>query len=142
SLLKSDKFDEVVALIETLSFSSLESELVSSENELDAAMEKMKQNALSSYNVAVSKRNSSAPNADADSLLLSSKKALEEKNYLKSLVGSSRASGLVVAAPLNNFEIPLPIYPLLLVVIGVAFYVYRKSKEEKEPKPFKKLKKA
>ncbi len=110
--------------------------------ELDSAAEKLKQNALSSYNVAVSKRGPSNASAEADALLVQSRQALESKDYLKSILSSSRASGLLVAAPQQYFEVPLPVYPLVLVVFLVAFYVHRKSGEEKLPKELKKIKKA
>ena len=108
-----------------------------------SALEKLKENSLSSYNVAVSKRNSSEPNSELDSLLLNSKTDLEEKSYLKSLLNSQKVSSLTGLTTLkNDFEIPLPIYPLLLVLLGVAFYVYRKSEEEKKPKPVIRIKRA
>lgn len=108
-----------------------------------SALEKLKENSLSSYNVAVSKRNSSEPNSELDSLLLNSKTSLEEKSYLKSLLNSQKASSLTGLTTLeNDFEIPLPIYPLVLVLLGVAFYVHRKSEEEKKPKPVIRIKRA
>ncbi|MCH7902512.1 hypothetical protein IIC68_02045, partial [archaeon] len=108
-----------------------------------SALEKLKENSLSSYNVAVSKRNSSEPNSEFDSLLLISKTNLEEKSYLKSLLNSQKASSLTGLTTLkNDFEIPLPIYPLLLVLLGVAFYVHRKSEEAKKPKPVIRIKRA
>lgn len=108
-----------------------------------SALEKLKENSLSSYNVAVSKRNSSEPNPELDSLLLNSKTSLEEKSYLKSLLNSQKVSSLTGLTTIkNDFEIPLPIYPLLLVLLGVAFYVYRNSEEAKKPKPVIRIKRA
>ncbi|MCR4336065.1 MAG: hypothetical protein NUV57_06055 [archaeon] len=113
------------------------------DKELTLALEKLKQNSLSSYNVAVSKRNSSEPNTEADSLLLKSKQSLEEKSYLESIYNSNKATNLTgLATIFQPFEIPLAVYPLILVLIGVAFYVHKKSEEEKKPKPTVKIKRA
>ncbi|MFH1391401.1 MAG: hypothetical protein ABIH20_03775 [Candidatus Diapherotrites archaeon] len=112
------------------------------DKEVTSAIEKLKQNSFSSYNVAVSKRNSSEPNPEADSLLLKSKQALEEKSYLESIYNSYKASNLTDQVTISPpFEIPLAVYPLILVLLGVAFYVYKKSEEEKKPKPVVKIRK-
>tara|TARA_Y100000310_G_scaffold193496_1_gene193445 strand:- start:7136 stop:9298 length:2163 start_codon:yes stop_codon:yes gene_type:complete len=118
-------------------------ELETINKEVTFAIEKLKQNSLSSYNVAVSKRNSSEPNTKADSLLLKAKQALEEKSYLESIYHSNEAANLTGQVTITQpFEIPLAVYPLILVLLGVAFYVYKKSEKEKKPKPIIKIKKA
>ncbi|HZX20022.1 MAG TPA: hypothetical protein VFF13_03340 [archaeon] len=145
-----ERIQEIDSLLKKTPLADTESlelymqDLQAAEEETTNAIEKLKENSLSSYNVAVSKRNSSETNPETDSFLLKSKNALEQKSYLESILNSKKASesitGNVVLS--QNFEIPVAIYPLLLVILGIAFYVYKKAEEEKKPKPVLKIKKA
>jgi len=142
SLIDEGKFSEALELAKNKGIDDLLSRLESEDQELTSAIEKLKQNSLSSYNVAVSDRNLSDPSPEADALMLKSRQALEEKSYLESIFNSQKASELSGFTALQqDFEIPLPIYPLLLVIMGVGFYVYKKSEEKKKPKPIVKIKK-
>ncbi|PIN85391.1 MAG: hypothetical protein COV47_02370 [Candidatus Diapherotrites archaeon CG11_big_fil_rev_8_21_14_0_20_37_9] len=115
-------------------------DLDSADAEISAAIEKIKQNALSSYNVAVSKRKISG-NANGDELLLSAKQALEQKNYFKAMTDSSKAASAIPSIDGSGFELPLQVYPLLLVVIAAVAFVFLKSRK-KEPLEPKKIRKA
>ena len=141
-LFSESKFFEILAFKESINTDIISSEIETALNEVDSATEKMKQNALSAYNVAVSKRNSSTSNSTADELLLKSKKNLEEKNYLESILQSNNAIGFLVIPKDPGFEIPLTVYPMLLVIFSVLGYMYWRSKKEEEPKPIKIIKKA
>ncbi|MCR4369504.1 MAG: hypothetical protein NUV67_06395, partial [archaeon] len=74
---------------------------------------------------------------ETDEFLMKAKDALEEKSYLEAIFYSQKIpaaqTGLFALTP--GLEIPFAIYPLAGVIIGVAYYVHRKSEEEKKPKP-------
>ncbi|MEK6957834.1 MAG: hypothetical protein AABW99_02555 [archaeon] len=138
ALLQAGDYRGAMAVAEQFKLEDNYSALEQAEKEAAASIEKLKENALSAYNVAVSKRNTSQKAAEVDSMLVSAKSDLEQKSYLKSIAGSSKASSLAVL-PKNTLEIPVAVYPLLAVILGVAYYVYRKSEEEKKPKPVLKI---
>jgi len=140
-LLDNNEFEQAVVFAEKNNFDSLIKELEFAEKEASSALNTLKENSLSSYNVAVNKRKSST-SPELDSLLLNSRGAIEKKNYASSLLNSNRAVNLTGMASIPiALDIPLPVYPLILVIFGVAFYVYKKTAEEKKPKKLIKIKK-
>ena len=124
---------EALALSEKAGIEKLLADVQGAEKEASAAIEKLKENALSSYNVAVSRRDPSKATTEMDAQLLSAKEALEEKGYLKSMLGSQKAMA-AGAAVLAQPEIPFAVYPIVLIIVGAALYLYYKTEKGKEPK--------
>ncbi len=145
SLFAKGDYSGAIAAAERSNLEAQNARFESAGQEAQNVLTKMKENALSSYELAVQKIKSSEGSPQAQEALLKSKEALAEKSYLKSLVESTGAigsagpaTGLVAA---QKFEIPLPVYPLLFVVLIAIAYAWKK-KQGGEKVPPQKVKKA
>lgn len=135
SLFSSQEHKKLIGLAEK---SGLEQKLSETRNaaiEVEAAVDRLKESALSSYEVAASKARH-LPSEEAEARLLASRKLLEDKSYLKSILESQEALSELnsAAAVVSHNEIPFAVYPVLALVIGIALYIYRKTGEQDRPK--------
>ncbi|GEM_PF-6368918 len=124
------KEKEAAGLAEKIGLDGLLEAVRAADEEAGGAIEKLKENALSSYSVAISKSDSSKSTPELDAKLLSAKEGLEEKSYLKSILNSQQAMGLG-AAILARPEIPFAVYPIILLIAGAGLYIYHKGSGRK-----------
>ena len=128
-----------IAIADQSGLDSIISQLEAANSEAQGAISKIKENAISSYELAAS-RQSGSDEGESAKLLLKSKEALAKKSYLESLLNSTKAleflpaTGLVAA---QKFEIPLPIYPLALVALVAGAYAWKKNSPKKPQEPIK-----
>ncbi len=137
-LLEKGKFGQLEELLQSGNADEELAKIESASEEAVSALERLKVNALSSYNSALAYlKTSPEKNLEAEELLIKSRQALEAKSYLESLLNSGKASAITGAAILApKSEIPLAVYPLALVILLAAFYAFTK-KEEKPKQPLK-----
>jgi len=109
--------------------------------ELSENTARVREDATVALNSAVKQFNGSAPNDESASLLTRAKSELAGKNYMESIMLSSRATALLAmpAAPFEGFEIPPAVYPLIAIVFLVLFFRFRSAKNSKKKPALKKL---
>ncbi len=134
SLISAGQFREAIALAQKEGLEFLGEQAGGALKEADSAIARLRENALSSYGVAQSKRDPAKATEELDAKLLGAKQALEDGSYLKSILGSQQAIA-TGSAVLSRPEIPLAAYPIVLLIAGAALYIYRKAEASKKPEP-------
>ena len=138
ALMQKGDFAGAISLAEKTGLDEQITLLDSANSESENAIEKIRQNAISSYELASEKSKSSPASAAAEQLLLKSRDSLGKKSYLSSLLNSSNALAVLPSGNQNlfgGFEIPLPVYPLALVVVAAGIYAWKKKSVQKPAEP-------
>jgi hypothetical protein len=103
------------------------------ERELQSAMNTLKEDALVSYNSAVSLFNEGSFNEEAEELLTDSESKLKQGNLLESLMSSKKASSLLSTGK-NDFSLPqTPIFliPMAAALLLIGFLRFKKINSKK-----------
>lgn len=141
-LLKKGQYAEAVAKAKATGIEAALASLRPVAEESSAALRKAKENALASFeNAKLALQNSGKQSQQAAESIAKAKAGLEEKSYFKSILESARSASLIPvsgAASLGaGFEIPVAVYPLLLVLGVAGFLAVRKPRQEKPKEPVK-----
>lgn len=102
--------------------------------EASDAVQKLKQNALASYNIAAAKRGASIPNDAADKSIEQAKENIQSKKFVQSILNSQKATGLLELKQ-NSPDIPLAAYLLgvaVVLIFGYFILIKPKKKDEEE----------
>lgn len=101
-------------------------------SELSKNLDKMKEDAVISFNSTLAKFENSDYDDAAKQNLEKAKEELEKGNYLKSIALSNSASALLsLKAFGNDFSIPFAIIPLFVIIGAALYFRYRKKNGEK-----------
>ena len=131
SLIDDKNYSAALGLAKENNFNEFSTGLAEAFDESALALQRLRQNAVSSYNAAIRKQGGQA-DAAAQEHLLRSKKEMDANSYLSSIFYSSKAvSAPAALAPLAP-PIPLAAYPLAIVILAALAYAFWKSRQ-KEP---------
>lgn len=129
-------YDE--ALLESESFSEiLDAKLLEMNSlsfEINNAYDSIKEQAIVSFNSAVNLFEKSNFNLEAQQKLELAESSLKNNQFLKSIILSSSATGLISAAKFEVPEIPIAIYPIFLAVAIILTLRFRKKKQSENQK--------
>ena len=77
--------------------------------------------------------NAAETNPEVEGLLTRAKQEIRDKSFLASLASTNAATALLsFRKPTTAFTVPLPVYPLMLVVATILFFRLRQQKREKQ----------
>ncbi len=96
---------------------------------LDDSLVKVSSTAVARYNSAAALYNAAQKNPDVEDLLSKAKQALQDQAYFEALQSTSAATSLLsFKPPAKPFTVPLPVYPLVLVLALLLFFRLRQQK--------------
>ena len=126
------------ALSESESFSEILDakllEMNSLSSEINNAYESIKEQAVVSFNSAVKLFENSDFSFEAQQKLELAESSIESNQFLKSIILSSSATGLISAAKFEFPKIPIAIYPVVLAAIIILTLRFRKKKQSENQK--------
>ena len=101
--------------------------------DLDETLAQISGKAVAQYNSAATLYNDAETNPEVEGLLTRAKQEIRDKSFLASLASTNAATALLsFRKPTTAFTVPLPVYPLMLVVATILFFRLRQQKREKQ----------
>ena len=110
------------------------SEITALSSEITNAYDSIKEQAVVSFNSAVKLFEGSNFNLDAQQKLELAESSLENNQFLKSIILSSSATGLISASKFQVPEIPVAVYPIILAAVVILTLRFRKKKQSENQK--------
>ncbi|MFH1240146.1 MAG: hypothetical protein V1672_02920 [Candidatus Diapherotrites archaeon] len=136
SLHNQQKYSEALSQAELFSdvLDAKLSERTALSSEITNAYDSIKEQAVVSFNSAVKLFEDSDFNLEAQQKLELAESSLENNQFLKSIVLSSSATGLISASKFQIPEIPVAVYPIILAAVIILTLRFRKKKQSENQK--------
>jgi len=101
--------------------------------EFSGDLARVKEDAFNAYYIAELKAKSKS-NAEIENLLLEAKQKLDQGDFVQAILLSEQAESMVDKAEFIQFNIPVAVYPIILLAVVGMFFRYR---QKKKPEPQK-----
>lgn len=115
------------AVLLSKSFEKNISEIKKIDNEFSSDLARVKEEAFNAYYLAELKTKN-VSNAEAGEALLNAKEELDKENFTEAILLSEKAIELIEGKQKSALEIPVAVYPLVILALAGMFFKYRQKK--------------